>query len=935
MLIRPLRGLVRRLPRPPARLRLPLHLALLGLFVPLLGGTGLLVALLMSQRMEAMATQAAERELALRLDAVRASWRSLVNVRLMAVQLQLLQQQAPLLGRAERDRWLPALPVFQGLLAEAPVLRAVYLADRSGSLFRVSRTGAGSAGGGAAAPVLPPASRYLVEGIVRGSGAPRLFAEAFDADLRSLGAVPVPAALRGYDPRQRPWYRLALQGQGRPMLSPPQPLPLSGGVGITVSRRFEAGAGAAGLSLRADDLERVLRRFQLTPGSQLALVDPAGRLLLSTTASQAAEHLRPLGQVVAPPLRALASRLPALQAGVKDSPQLIRYRVGREPWFVAAGTLRNVIDGSTNTLLLTVPERELMAGAHQALRHAQLITLVVVLLSLPLAGLLARVLSSALRRLSLQAEAIRRFRFDDLPAPATHLREVDELATTLGIMRGTIRTFLQSSSALGSEPDVERLLQRLLDDAITSSGASGGDLLRAEDVDADTPLRSEDPCQLRLPLRSRDGALQGLLQLRFPEPPDPGRVAFCTALSGTAAVALETRSLIAAQKALFEAFIRIIAAAIDAKSPYTGGHCERVPELARMLATAACEADSGPFAAFQLSETEWEALHIGSWLHDCGKVTTPEYVVDKATKLETLYDRIHEVRMRFELLKCAAERDHWRAVADGGDPEALRPGLEATWAALDDDFAFVASCNLGGEVMDPKHIERLHRIAGRRWLRTLDDRLGMSHDERRRCADEPELPLPCWEPLLADRSRHRIPRAEEHRIPADNPWGFTMDAPELLADRGELRNLCIARGTLTEEERYTINQHIIHTIRMLEALPYPAHLRQVPEIAGGHHERIDGQGYPRSLTGEQMSPLARMMAIADVFEALTAADRPYKSGKPLSVALGIMARMAREGHLDADLFALFVRAGVHRRYAERFLSPEAVDAVDEEALLRG
>ena len=190
------------------------------------------------------------------------------------------------------------------------------------------------------------------------------------------------------------------------------------------------------------------------------------------------------------------------------------------------------------------------------------------------------------------------------------------------------------------------------------------------------------------------------------------------------------------------------------------------------------------------------------------------------------------------------------------------------------------------------------------------------------------------EPLLADRPRHRIPRPDGHRLAPDNPWGFTMAEPELLADRGELRNLSIRRGTLTEEERYTINQHIIQTIRMLEALPYPGHLSQVPEIAGGHHERIDGRGYPRSLSGEQMSPLARMMAIADVFEALTAVDRPYKSGKPLSASLAIMASMAREGHLDPELFELFVRAGVYRRYGERFLSADQCDAVDEEALLR-
>lgn len=292
--------------------------------------------------------------------------------------------------------------------------------------------------------------------------------------------------------------------------------------------------------------------------------------------------------------------------------------------------------------------------------------------------------------------------------------------------------------------------------------------------------------------------------------------------------------------------------------------------------------------------------------------------------------------MRFELLKSAAETEYWRGVAGGSDAQALRQQLEATWAALDDDFAFVAACNRGGEAMADADLKRLRRIAECPWRRTLDDRLGLSNDELRRCAGEPVQPLPCLEPLLADRPRHRIPRPAGSAAAAGGfaASGFTMAEPELIADRGELRNLSIQRGTLTEEERYAINQHIIQTIRMLEALPYPRHLQAVPEIAGGHHERIDGRGYPRSLRGDQMSPLARMMAIADVFEALTAVDRPYKSGKTLSASLAIMARMVQDQHLDADLFELFVRSGVYRRYAERFLAADQIDAVDEEALLR-
>lgn len=619
-------------------------------------------------------------------------------------------------------------------------------------------------------------------------------------------------------------------------------------------------------------------------------------------------------------------------------------------------------------LLVAVPSDELLADARSGLRNAQLTTLLLVLLTVPIVLLLASRISRALRQLSQQASQIRHFAFEAQAPVTSRLREVHALGRTIDGMRDTIRSFLQSSAALGAEPDVNRLLERLLHDAIASSGATAGVLYRADGIHPSAPLQpwmqqgadglslpvadghslpvadleplnpgtleaSPDPKRLRLPLRSRAGLLQGALELRFVEPPEASRVAFCQALSGSAAVALETRSLIAAQKALFEAFIQMIADAIDAKSPYTGGHCSRVPALAKALAQAACEATEGPFATYTLSERDWEALHLAAWLHDCGKVTTPEFVVDKATKLETIYDRIHEVRMRFELLKAAAETEYWRAVAQGGDPETLKATLQQTWATLDEEFAFVAACNQGGETMAAEQIARLEQIAARPWRRTLDDRLGLSSDERRRCATEPAPVLPVLEPLLSDRSRHRIERLPQQRLPIDNPWGFTVQEPELLYNRGELTNLRVARGTLSEEERYKINEHIIQTIRMLESLPFPAHLQDVPEIAGGHHERMDGRGYPRGLTAEQMSPLARMMAIADVFEALTAADRPYKSGKPLSVALEIMARMVREQHLDPDLFELFLRSGAYRRYAEEYLARDQCDPVDEAALL--
>lgn len=452
-------------------------------------------------------------------------------------------------------------------------------------------------------------------------------------------------------------------------------------------------------------------------------------------------------------------------------------------------------------------------------------------------------------------------------------------------------------------------------------------------------LGAEEATLIVVPLRNRQHQIIGLLCLLKTRPDsesnsetEPGikreLVAFIEALSGSSAIAIDNQRLLQSQRDLLDAFIRLIAGAIDAKSAYTGGHCQRVPVLTQMLARSACEANSGSLQDFSLNDDEWEELRIASWLHDCGKVTTPEYVVDKATKLETLYDRIHEVRMRFEVLKRDAEIASLKTLALGGDPAEAKTSLDAAWRELDEEFAFVATCNEGGEFMNPEALARIRQIAARTWQRTLDDRIGISHEELVRKQTTTPEPLPCTEPLLADRPDHIIRREARDSLPADNPWGFKLDIPAHLYNKGELHNLCIGRGTLSEEERFKINDHIVQTVIMLSQLPFPAHLKRVPEIAGGHHEKMDGTGYPRRLHREEMSWSARMMAIADIFEALTAVDRPYKKGKTLSEALKIMSFMRRDQHIDPELFALFLTSGVYLEYARQFLRPEQIDEVD-------
>jgi hypothetical protein len=281
--------------------------------------------------------------------------------------------------------------------------------------------------------------------------------------------------------------------------------------------------------------------------------------------------------------------------------------------------------------------------------------------------------------------------------------------------------------------------------------------------------------------------------------------------------------------------------------------------------------------------------------------------------------------MRFEVLHRDLEIERLRAQLAGTWSDEQEAGHQAAAARLQDDFAFVARCNLGEEPMDDDEVRALARIGARRWTPLFDDRLGLSAAELGRLATEPVRAFPCSEPLLADRPRDIVARPDVEQL--DPAFGFRMDVPEHLYNRGELYNLSVRSGTLTREERYKINEHMVHTVMMLERMPFPKHLKRVPEYAGTHHERMDGKGYPRQLGAEQLSVPSRIMAVADIFEALTAADRPYKKPKALSEALGVMQRMAGT-HIDAEVFNLFLRSGVYLEFAHRHLSAEQIDVVD-------
>jgi HD-GYP domain-containing protein (c-di-GMP phosphodiesterase class II) len=444
---------------------------------------------------------------------------------------------------------------------------------------------------------------------------------------------------------------------------------------------------------------------------------------------------------------------------------------------------------------------------------------------------------------------------------------------------------------------------------------------------------------LTVPLSPREGKIIGVLQLINAKDQESGAIipfteemaSFCKALSSQAAVALENQNLILAQRELMDSIVQVMASAIDAKSPYTGGHCERVPALVEELAKAAHDSQEASFTDFEMAdENAWRELRMAAWLHDCGKVTTPDHIVDKATKLETIHNRLHEIRMRFEVLRRDAEIDHLKGIIAGENKESLQDKLQKRLQWLDETFTYVAECNIGGEFMSDDKIERLQSIAEETWTRHFDDRLGLQDMELQRLKEFPSEPLPVTEHLLADKPEHvsKWPDGFRQYMDNDGEHGFNMSIPEDMSNLGELHNLSISRGTLTSEDRFRINEHVVQTIIMLKQLPSTTGLTNLVEYAGGHHETMTASGYPNGLLGAHMSVPARIIAVADIFEALTASDRPYKKAKTLNEAIHIMSGMEKDGHIDSNLFQLFLNSGLYLQYANSFLKPEQIDAVN-------
>ncbi|KPV96120.1 Cyclic di-GMP phosphodiesterase response regulator RpfG [Pseudoalteromonas sp. P1-9] len=589
-----------------------------------------------------------------------------------------------------------------------------------------------------------------------------------------------------------------------------------------------------------------------------------------------------------------------------------------------------------------------------------LVVLSVSLILIPISYLLARLMTRPIRQLENYASQLANF---ETPKPFSNyikVEEIEDLKISLKHLYGNLNEFFSLLATLSKENDLQRLIDKIASQSANMMVAQGclilltqnnklcaellcfdgqkydtntlaqinwQKLYQLDEVSKTSALPNELKTllsqsdnalyQLLVPLKNREQQVIGLQIYLYPNSTEKQTISLKLAeqVATFFGVAIEGRKLVNKQEKLLDSFIHVIAGAIDTKSHYTGKHCQRVPELATALATHA--GNSQLFPQFAFNDGAKRQLSIAAWLHDCGKVTTPEYIVDKATRLETIYNRIHEIRTRFEVVKRDLEIAALKQQLASVDKDQIEAQLQQQINQLEQDFAHVAYCNTAEFVSD-SDITKLEKISQRMWRPYFDERLGLSQEELTRY-DSTQLTQDIG--LLVNKTSHLL---ADQNLNCDKQK-YTLVQPALRNNLGELYNLSIRSGTINNEERYAINHHIVQTIEILEKLPFPKHLNRVPEIAGAHHEKLNGQGYPKGLSGDAISFEARILAIADIFEALTSSDRPYKQAKTLTQALEIMQKLAAKEELDQTLLNFFISEKIPEKYAEQYLKPEQMN----------
>lgn len=864
------------------------------------------------------------------------------------------------------------------VLDENPVLSSVYLGYQNGDFFllrKLNNKGLNNEDSRKEVSA-PENTRYMIQSIERdrkGKVQQALWLY-FDKGLNLLSRREVPEY--HFDPRSRPWFATTIQSE-KPYISEPYLFYTTKEVGVTLSIKSSLLNTVVGIDASINDLSDLMKSLVPDDYSRLALVNSSNQIIGYPNLNQLI-HKTPNGtfrlsrvkELNIPLFEQLVKHVSEKQHG--DMNLLLPYNTSDGVWFgqrIKIGPQSSKDDKAYKenwNLLYGIPEKALLARANQIL-HEQLIWSGVIILVLLVVGwFFGKLVTSPMLRLSEIIEGMKAFEFNSDQAVKSHIREVQILSRSLNDMSAAIKSFESISILLSQERDLDQMLNGVVGHLVQITAtemaviylydsekeqliqSTEGNLWGIKSIDCPKEKQDDivDICQhhfseqgepfVCIPLSDRRMSITGVLVLKLSPDAEQNQVTpaflkFVTQVSGSAATAVETRKQVEAQSALIDAIIRLLADAIDAKSPYTGGHCERVPMLAEMIIDQAQQEMGGCFAGFMMDDLQRQEFKIAAWLHDCGKITSREYVIDKATKLETIYNRIHEIRTRFEVVWRDKEIDYWKGIAAGKNSPELEKVLKDAHNQLIKDFALIADLNIGGEEVKESDIIRLNQISDVSWQRHFSRQIGLSRDEENRLLSTDEI-LPVTEKLIDNRPEHIIPWGDRkppvEKDHPDNRWGFDMPLSDNEMNLGEIYNLSIEKGTLTEEERFLINEHIVQTIRMLSELPFPEEMKQVPDIAGNHHEKVNGSGYPRKLSGEQLTIPEKVMALADVFEALTAGDRPYKDAKTLSESLKILAFMVKEQHIDAEVFRLFIDRGIYQTYADGYLADKQKDSVD-------
>lgn len=853
-------------------------------------------------------------------------------------------------------------PVWLGTLAKtlanSPHLSTLYFGDDKGNSFAVrpiydaqDRT-----------RLSTPDNAVIMVDFNQFNGEQRRI--VFDQEMAVINTFPYDN--KNYDPRVRPWFIEAQPG-GEINVTEPYYFYFFKRPGITFSRRSLDDKSVIAADFTLDSLNEEMQALSYSENSKTFLFTAQENLLAS---NQTMESNNP---TIVTTLNDLGLRelLPDLSRIDHNNGANRQVQWQGQSWQLIVTPM--VIDSNEILYLVNlISLSDVLANSNQFRLELIIISIVVVALSLLI---VVSATSRVVRPLTFLVKSlanIQHFSFRRRPYRSSGITEIDRVNESMLTMEKVLLDFFHTlkSVARSTEPQqvsqalVSQVQEMLSADAcllfINSRQSRSEFSLTASIGNCDDinlqPLFDANPTAFKqpiyeltqaeitlmfsphsscflMPLMNRNEQNTGALLICFDNhiaTETRSRLNFVQEFTAFNEIVLEHLEAMAEQTNLFHAFVKMIASAVDVKSAYTGEHCKRVPELTTMLAKQVI-ADNHEFADFDLDSKQWEELLLAAWLHDCGKVSTPDFIMDKATKLETVYDRIHEIRMRYEVLSRDADIVYWQTIAAGADPHQAQVQCQQLKQILQDEFAFIAECNLGGEFMAADKIDRLAQIAKRTWLRTLPNNIGISHQQRMKKAAQS---LPVLEAVLADKPEHLYVWDDKKKLPTNGLRDFKIEQPVYQYNRGELYNLAVKSGTLTTEDRYNINEHSVQTYLMLDQLPYPEHLKNLPIIAGSHHERIDGKGYPLQLAGEDIPLQGRIIAIADVFEALTASDRPYKEAKTLSVALTIMANMVKGQHLDMPLFDLFLRNGVYLQYAQQYLIAAQIDQIDIDKIRR-